>query len=92
MRHGRRTCLTVADINRALALKHLEPMYGYTPASGSRKPVVFEAAPMHTGGQKVYYLRDAGEGQGEGEEEVELDRVLASALPPVPLEITVTGR
>jgi transcription initiation factor TFIID subunit 6 len=74
MRHARRTTLTTADIDRALRVLNIEPLYGHSPYT---TPVFRRALPfpqMSSG--PVYFVED---------EEVDFERVLREeklVLPP----------
>ncbi|KAJ3218412.1 Transcription initiation factor TFIID subunit 6 [Dinochytrium kinnereticum] len=76
MRHSKRTVLKTEDINCALRLKNVEPLYGFTSTSAFR----FKQVPQ--GIQRLYYLDD---------QEVDLDEIMFGPLPPVPLDITFTS-
>jgi transcription initiation factor TFIID subunit 6 len=76
MRHARRTVMTTADIDQALRVLNIEPLYGHSP---HMPPVFRRAPPLHNnapgasqpaGGASagaVYFVED---------EEIEFDRVL----------------
>lgn len=74
MRHGRRTVLTTSDIDQALRVLNIEPLYGHTP----HNPTTFRRAPAYntaSGAGPVYFVED---------EEIDFDRVLREekiALP-----------
>jgi len=74
MRHGRRTTMTTSDIDQALRVLNIEPLYGHTPHN---PPVFRRAGPQNNapGSTSVYFLED---------EEIDFDRVLREekiALP-----------
>lgn len=66
MRHARRTTLTTSDIDQALRVLNIEPLYGHFP----HNPPTFRRAPpyphVQTGGA-VYFMED---------EEIDFERVL----------------
>lgn len=70
MRHGKRRVLTTQDVDRAMRVLNLEPLYGYD----SLKPQVFKEA-MVGPGQTLYYIED---------EEVDFETFINQPLPPVP--------
>ncbi|KAI8855247.1 hypothetical protein BC829DRAFT_378421 [Chytridium lagenaria] len=76
MRHSRRTVLQTDDINCALRLKNVEPLYGFTSSSAFR----FKQVPQ--GLQRLYFLED---------QEVDLDDIMFGPLPAVPLDINFTS-
>lgn len=77
MKHAKRKKLTTEDINHALILKNVEPLYGFqtagTTISHYRKVQQQE---------DLFYLDDA---------EVELDTMLQAPLPKVPLGPTIAS-
>jgi transcription initiation factor TFIID subunit 6 len=75
MRHARRTTLTTGDIDRALRVLNIEPLYGHSPYT---TPVFRRAAPFPQLASvgPVYFVED---------EEVDFERVLREeklVLPP----------
>jgi len=75
MRHGRRTTLTTGDIDRALRVLNIEPIYGHSPYT---TPVFRRALPFPqtASAGPVYFVED---------EEVDFERVLREeklVLPP----------
>ncbi|KAI9336760.1 hypothetical protein BDR26DRAFT_1008741 [Obelidium mucronatum] len=76
MRHSRRTKLTPEDINHALRVRNVQPLYGYT----STAPTKFKSI-IH-GHSRIYYLDD---------EEIDLDQIINAPLPPVPLDVAFTA-
>ncbi len=77
MRHARRTTLTTSDIDQALRVLNIEPLYGHFP----HNPPTFRRAPpyphMQTAGT-VYFVED---------EEIDFDRIIREdkvALPKGP--------
>ncbi|KAH6597226.1 hypothetical protein BASA82_000385 [Batrachochytrium salamandrivorans] len=76
MRHSRRQKLTSADINSALAVRNVEPLYGFINGAPSN----FKMTSM--GSQALYYLED---------QEYDLEDLISRPLPPVPVEATYTA-
>ncbi|KAJ1732743.1 histone H4-like TAF Taf6, SAGA complex subunit [Coemansia sp. Benny D160-2] len=76
MRHSKRTKLTVADINSALRVRNIEPMYGFETG----QPIKFHKAASAL--EDIYYVED---------EEIDLDTLLEEPLPSVPLEVVYTA-
>ncbi|KAJ2828476.1 histone H4-like TAF Taf6, SAGA complex subunit [Coemansia erecta] len=76
MRHSKRTKLTVADINSALRVRNVEPIYGFETG----RPIKFHKAT--TGLEDIYYVDD---------EQIDLDTLLDEPLPSVPLDIVYTA-
>lgn len=77
MRHGKRRVLTTQDIDRAMKVLNLEPLYGYDTS----KPLVFKEA-MLGPGQMLYYVDD---------EEVDFETLINEPLPKVPRYTTCTA-
>jgi transcription initiation factor TFIID subunit 6 len=64
MRHARRTTLTTSDLEQALRVLNIEPLYGHSPHA----PLTFRRVPnTGAGGVPLFFVED---------EEVEFDRVL----------------
>ncbi|OZJ06346.1 hypothetical protein BZG36_00711 [Bifiguratus adelaidae] len=76
MRHSRRSRLTVEDINRALQVRNVEPLYGFKSA----EPYRFRRTVSNT--QDLCYVED---------EEIDFDTILNRPLPKVPLDVTFTA-
>ncbi|KAG2209338.1 hypothetical protein INT46_000551 [Mucor plumbeus] len=76
MRHSKRTKLSVDDINAALRVKNVDPLYGYTcgEAPKFRKTTV--------NANDIYF---------DDDEEVDFDSVLNKPLPKIPLDVTFTA-
>ncbi|KAG7866714.1 hypothetical protein KL918_003611 [Ogataea parapolymorpha] len=70
MRHGKRKILTVSDVDRAMKVLNLEPLYGYDVS----RPLVFKEA-MVGPGQTLYYVDD---------DDVEFEKLINQSLPKVP--------
>ncbi|KAF9427229.1 hypothetical protein BGZ94_005288 [Podila epigama] len=81
MRHGKRTKLTVDDINNALRVRNVEPLYGFC----SSNPTRFKrttAGTSATGQQELFFAED---------EELDFETILSAPLPKVPLDVTYTA-
>ncbi|KAI8640962.1 TATA box binding protein associated factor-domain-containing protein [Parasitella parasitica] len=76
MRHSKRTKLSVDDINAALRVKNVEPLYGYT----CREMPKFRKTTVNS--TDIYF---------DDDEEVDFDSVLNKPLPKIPLDITFTA-
>lgn len=77
MRHGKRRTLTTQDIDRAMKVLNLEPLYGYDTS----KPLVYKEA-MIGPGQTLYYIDD---------DEVDFETLVNQPLPKVPRYTTCTA-
>ncbi|KAG6405295.1 hypothetical protein SASPL_132882 [Salvia splendens] len=75
MRHSKRTTLTTDDVDSALGLRNVEPIYGF--ASGD--PLRFERAAGH---KDLFYIE---------EKDVEFKEVIEAPLPKAPLDTTVVA-
>lgn len=78
MRHSKRRMLTTGDINNALTVLNIEPLYGYDQS----QPLVFKEALFGAGGQTLYYIDD---------NEVEFEKLINQELPKVPRQTTFTA-
>ncbi|KAJ2897907.1 histone H4-like TAF Taf6, SAGA complex subunit [Coemansia aciculifera] len=76
MRHSKRTKLTVADINSALRVRNVEPIYGFETG----RQIKFQKTA--TALEEIYYVDD---------ELIDLDRLMEEPLPCVPLEVVYTA-
>ncbi|KAI1086127.1 TAF-domain-containing protein [Rostrohypoxylon terebratum] len=76
MRNTKRDNMTVQDINGALRLLDVEPMFGYD----SDRPLKYGEANL--GSQALYYVED---------EEVELEKMINAPLPKIPKDTFMTG-
>lgn len=73
MRHSRRTTLTADDVDSALNLRNVEPIYGF--ASGD--PLRFKRAVGH---KDLYYIDD---------KDIDFKDVIEAPLPKAPLDTSV---
>lgn len=78
MRHSKRKLLTTADIDHALSVLNIEPLYGYDLA----QPPEFKEALFGAAGQKLYYLEEA---------EMDFEKLINQELPRVPRQATFTA-
>ncbi|EEB95428.1 hypothetical protein MPER_05606, partial [Moniliophthora perniciosa FA553] len=83
MRHGCRTTLTTADIDQALRVLNIEPLYGHSPYA---PPTFRRALPFVSGGLapagSVYFVED---------EEIDFDRVLREEKITLPKGVSWTA-
>ncbi|WVZ75297.1 hypothetical protein U9M48_023367 [Paspalum notatum var. saurae] len=75
MRHAKQTVLTADDVDSALSLRNVEPVYGF--ASGD--PLRFKRAVGH---KDLFYLDDR---------EVDFKEIIEASLPKAPLDTTVVA-
>lgn len=75
MRHSKRTTLTTEDVNSALRLRNVEPVYGF--ASGD--PLRFKRAVGHT---DLFYIDD---------KDLEFKDITETPLPRAPLDTAVVA-
>ncbi|KAK8644001.1 hypothetical protein V6N13_013278 [Hibiscus sabdariffa] len=75
MRHSRRTVLTADDVDSALNLRNMEPIYGFT----SRDALRFKRAAGH---KDLFYIDD---------KDVEFKEVMESPLSKAPIDTSVTS-
>ncbi|THU61351.1 hypothetical protein C4D60_Mb07t22360 [Musa balbisiana] len=75
MRHSKRTVLTAEDVNSALSLRNVEPIYGF--ASGD--PLRFKRAVGH---KDLFYIDDR---------DVDFKEVIDAPLPQAPLDTAVVA-
>ncbi|TRM60559.1 TATA box binding protein associated factor-domain-containing protein [Schizophyllum amplum] len=81
MRHGRRTTLTVSDMDQAFKVLNIEPLYGHS----QHNPPVFRRAVPYTNNANVgpvYFVED---------EEIDFDRVLREEKIALPKGVTWTA-
>ncbi|CDR40118.1 CYFA0S04e03972g1_1 [Cyberlindnera fabianii] len=77
MRHSKRRTLTTTDIEKALKVLNVEPLYGYDVA----RPLNFKEA-LVGNGQTLYYIDN---------EEVDFEKLVNQPLPKVPRSATFTA-
>uniref|UniRef100_A0A0R0J477 TATA box binding protein associated factor (TAF) histone-like fold domain-containing protein n=1 Tax=Glycine max TaxID=3847 RepID=A0A0R0J477_SOYBN len=75
MRHSMRTFLTTEDVDTALALRNLEPIYGST----SNDPPQFKRAAGH---KDLFYIDD---------KDVDIKDIIEAPLPKAPLDTSITS-
>jgi len=76
MTHSRRRKLSVLDVNAALAVKNVEPIYGYNSwTKNTWKQTTFNNQPL-------YFVEDA---------ELDLDEIINQPLPAIPLDVMYTA-
>jgi transcription initiation factor TFIID subunit 6 len=80
MRHSRRTRLKVEDVDQALRVRNLEPLWGFNSTSTAVASLPFKKTVTPSG--TVYHVED---------EEVDLTKVLKTELPSVPRDISFTA-
>ncbi len=81
MRHGRRSVLTTADIDQALRVLNIEPLYGHTPYN----PTTFRRAlpfPQLQSAGTVFFVED---------EEIDFDRVFREEKIALPKGVSWTA-
>ncbi|KAG9103629.1 hypothetical protein FRC06_009287 [Ceratobasidium sp. 370] len=71
-RHARRSTMSPSDIDQALRVLNIEPLYGH---SSAHTPSFRRAVPQHTLSQSVYFLED---------EEIDFDKALKEEVITVP--------
>ncbi|KAI8342612.1 hypothetical protein BC941DRAFT_344572 [Chlamydoabsidia padenii] len=76
MRHSKRSKLTVDDINAALRVKNVEPLYGYNCGDANK----FRRITINN--HNIYFTDD---------EEVDFDTILNKPLPKIPLDVSFTA-
>ncbi|GAA5968304.1 hypothetical protein JCM11641_003804 [Rhodosporidiobolus odoratus] len=77
MRHSRRTRLKVEDVDNALKVRNLEPLWGF---SRETSHLPFKKTVTATG--TVYHVED---------EEIDLSKVIKTELPSVPRDVSFTA-
>lgn len=82
MRHGRRTTLTTSDIDQALRVLNIEPLYGHSPFNPPtfRRALPYPSASAAAG--PVYYAED---------EEIDFDHVLREEKIALPKGVSWTA-
>lgn len=78
MRHSKRKLLMTSDINYALKMLNIEPLYGYDIS----QPLNFKEALVGAGGQTLYYVDD---------HEIEFEKLINQELPKVPRQTSYTA-
>ena len=78
MRHSKRKLLMTSDINHALKILNIEPLYGYD----NSQPLSFKEALVGAGGQTLYYIDN---------HEIEFEKLINQELPSVPRQTTFTA-
>ncbi|CAG8758478.1 7088_t:CDS:2, partial [Acaulospora morrowiae] len=76
MRHSKRTKLTGEDINNALHVRNVDPLYGFTLNDNSK----FQR--VTSGQHDLFYVDD---------DEYEFESLIDSAMPKLPAEVTFTA-
>lgn len=81
MRHGRRTTMTTSDIDQALRVLNIEPLYGHSPYNppSFRRALPFPQVPA---AGPVYFVED---------EEIDFDRVLREEKIALPKGVSWTA-
>lgn len=77
MRHSKRKMMLTSDINHALKVLNIEPLYGYDNA----QPLQYKEA-LVSGGQTLYYIDD---------QEIEFEKLINQELPKVPRQAAFTA-
>lgn len=80
MRHARRTKLKVDDLDHALKVRNLEPLWGFSSTASAVASQPFKKTVTPTG--TVYHL---------DEQEIDLSKVIKTEIPSVPRDISFTA-
>lgn len=80
MRHSRRTALTAHDVDTALILRNVEPIYGFG-SGGDKVPLRFKRAAA-AGHKDLYYIDD---------KDVNFKHVIEAPLPKPPLDTSLSS-
>ncbi|CAK9438984.1 uncharacterized protein LODBEIA_P32080 [Lodderomyces beijingensis] len=78
MRHSKRKMLMTSDIDYALKVLNVEPLYGYD----NSQALTFKETMVGAGGQTLYYVDD---------HEIEFEKLINQELPKVPRRTTFTA-
>ncbi|CAG8545355.1 6620_t:CDS:10 [Ambispora gerdemannii] len=76
MRHSKRTKLTGDDINHALRVRNVEPLYGFNV------PISYKFERLSTNTMDLYYLED---------DELDFESLIDAPLPKVPQDVIFTA-
>ena len=82
MRHGRRTTMSAADIDQALRVLNIEPLYGHSPYNPPTFRRTINYPPTNPAVGTVYFVED---------EEIDFDRVLREEKITLPKGISWTA-
>ncbi|KAF8625975.1 hypothetical protein AX17_006699 [Amanita inopinata Kibby_2008] len=82
MQHGRRTTMNTADIDQALRVLNIEPLYGHTPYNLPTFRRTMQYPPASAGGGTVSFVED---------EEIDFDRVLREEKITLPKGVSWTA-
>lgn len=81
MRHARRTKLKVDDVDHALKVRNLEPLWGFSSSASAAAAQPFKKTVTASG--TVYHVE---------EQEIDLSKVIKTEVPSVPRDISFTGK
>lgn len=76
MRHGKRDYVTIEDINNAIKLRGVEPLYGYKESEGFK----FKKVPHSK--EHLYYIQD---------DDINLIDIVNAPLPRCPIDVTYSA-